>query len=148
LNSNSWVSYEKLSSQIPTLNKYVNDFANVLSTYDIDRINTLCAEIEKNTTAEIAVLTVNTTQPMTIEEYAVDVFQNNGIGKKDTNNGLLIVAAIQDRKWRFEVGKGLTSTLNDSETGSIGETYLNPAFIEGMYGDGLYNAIEAIYVNV
>jgi len=132
------------SQETPTLKKYVNDFAGALSPSDVMRINDLCADIEKNWTIEIAVLTVNTTQPMTIEEYAVETFAKNGIGKKDTNNGLLIVAAIQDRKWRFEVGYGLEPIINDAKTGRIGRAYLTPYFQEGNYGDGLYYAVDAV----
>jgi uncharacterized protein len=132
------------SQEIPTLHKYVNDFANVLSASDVARINNLASEIEKNSTVEIAVLTVNTTQPMTIEEYAVETFQNNGIGKKDTNNGLLIVAAIDDRKWRFEVGYGLEPIINDAKAGRVGRAYLTPYFQNQSYGDGLYYAVDAV----
>jgi uncharacterized protein len=132
------------SQEIPTLHKYVNDYAGVLSPSDVARINELCSEIENNSTVEIAVLTVNTTQPMTIEEYAVETFQQNGIGKKDTNNGLLIVAAIGDRKWRFEVGYGLEPIINDAKAGRVGRAYLTPYFQNGSYGDGLYYAVDAV----
>lgn len=132
------------SQEIPTLKKYVNDYANVLSPSDAMRINNLCAEIEKNWTIEVAVLTVKTTQPMTIEEYAVETFQKNGIGKKDKDNGLLIVAAIDDRKWRFEVGYGLEPVINDAKAGRIGRAYLTPYFQNGSYGDGIYYAVDAV----
>ncbi len=133
-----------LSQEVPTLQKYVNDFANVLTESDEARINTLCAEIEKNWTVEVAVLTVETTQPMSIEEYAVKTFEKNGIGKKDVDNGLLIIAAIQDRKWRFEVGYGLEPIINDAKAGRVGKNYLTPYFQEERYGDGLFYAVDAI----
>ena len=133
-------------AQVPTLQKYVNDYANVLSSSDIARINALAAEIEENTTVQIAVLTVDTTEPLTIEEYAVEVFEKAGIGYEDKDNGLLIVAAINDRKWRIEIGYGLEPIINDAKAGLIGRTYLVPAFQEGKYGDGLYDAVSAIYL--
>ena len=133
------------AQEIPTLQKYVNDDANVLSSSDIARINALAAEIEDNTTVQVAVLTLNSTQPMTIEEYAVKVFEQNGVGHADTDNGILIVAAIDDRRWRIEVGYGLEPIINDAKAGLIGRTYMTPAFQEEMYGDGLYDAVSAIY---
>jgi len=139
-----FISSIGLAQEIPTLQKYVNDFANVLPSSDESRINTLCTEIEKNWTVEIAVLTVQTTQPMSIEEYAVRTFEKNGIGKKDKDNGLLIVAAMEDRKWRLEVGYGLEPIINDAKAGLIGNTYITPAFKEGRYGDGLYYAVDAV----
>jgi uncharacterized protein len=138
------IGLSQTNPEIPTLRKYVNDFANVLSDSDRVKIGVLCAEIEDNWTVEVAVLTVNTTQPMSIEEYAVKVFEKNGIGKKDKDNGLLIVAAMQDKKWRFEIGYGLEPIITDSTAGKIGRTYIVPYFQQERYGDGLYNAVDAI----
>jgi uncharacterized protein len=135
-----------VAQQVPTLQKYVNDNANVLSSSDIARINALAAEIEENTTVQVAVLTVDTTQPLTIEQYAVEVFEQNGVGHADKDNGLLIVAAIEDRKWRIEVGYGLEPIITDAKAGLIGRTYLVPAFQEERYGDGLYDTVSAIYM--
>jgi uncharacterized protein len=132
------------SQETPTLKKYVNDYAGVLSSSDVMRINDLCAEIEKNWTVEIAVLTVNTTQPMSIEEYAVETFQKNGIGKKDKDNGILIVVAVDDRKWKLEIGYGMEPIINDAKAGRVGRAYLTTYFKEEKYGDGLYYAVDAI----
>lgn len=133
-----------LAADIPTLEKYVNDYANVLSDSEETQINGMCRQIEENWTVEIAVLTVSTTQPISIEEYAVETFEKNGIGKAGKDNGLLIVAAIEDRQWRFEVGYGLEGVLNDAKAGRIGRTYLTPNFANGEYGTGLYEAVAAV----
>jgi uncharacterized protein len=132
------------AQETPSLQKHVSDYANVLTDEEEAQINSLCQQIESNWTVEIAVLTVNTTQPLAIEEYSVQAFEQNGIGKKETNNGLLIVAAINDRKWRFEVGYGLEPIINDAKAGRIGRTYLTPYFQSGEYGHGLYYALDAV----
>jgi uncharacterized protein len=132
------------AQEIPKLQKYVNDYAHVLSPQEVEKINSLTADIEKNTTVQIAVLIVNTTQPMTIEEYAVKVFEKTGIGYKDKDNGLLIVAAIQDKEWRIEVGYGLEPIITNAKAGLIGRTYLTEAFKQQQYGDGIYNAVTTI----
>jgi uncharacterized protein len=137
-------SSHAFAQEYPTLTKYVNDYAGILSDTEIAQINDLCSQIEQNWTVEVAVLTINSTQPTTIEDYAVKAFEKNGIGKKDTDNGLLIVVAVQDKRWRFEVGYGLEPILNDAKTGNIGRTYLVPNFQNGQYGAGLYQAIDAI----
>ena len=140
-----FVSSIAIAQEIPTLQKYVNDNAGVLSSSDIARINTLAAEIEDNTTVQIAVLTVNSTEPMTIEQYAVEVFEKAGIGYEDKDNGLLMVVAINDRRWRLEVGYGLEPVITDLTASLIGRTYMTPAFQEGRYGDGIYDAVDAVY---
>lgn len=132
------------AQNIPRLVQYVNDFAGVLTPSEIDAINILAGEIERNTTVQIAVLTVKTTQPMAIDEYATEVFRENGIGHRDNNNGLLIVAAIDDRKWRIEVGYGLEGTINDAKAGDIGRAYIVPYFQREEYGSGLYLAVQSI----
>ena len=132
------------AQDFPTLTKYVNDYAGVLSDVDKAQINDLCSQIEQNWTVEIAVLTVNSTLPDNIDDYAVKTFEQNGIGKKDTDNGILIVVAVQDKKWRLEVGYGLEGILNDAKAGLIGRTYLVPNFQKGDYGAGLYQAVRAV----
>jgi len=132
------------AQNIPTIVPYVNDFAGVLSQEDIDMINYLAGQIEKNSTVQVAVLTVRTTQPLTIEEYTLQVFRENGIGRRDNNNGLLIVVAVDDRTWRLEVGYGLEGTINDAKAGDIGRTYLVPNFRNGEYGLGLFSAVDSV----
>jgi uncharacterized protein len=140
-----FISSIVIAQEIPTLQKYVTDDAGVLSSSDIARINVLAAHIEDNTTVQIAVLTVDTTEPLTIEQYAVEVFEKNGIGFEDKDNGLLMVVAVDDRKWRIEVGYGLEPIITDSTAGLIGRTYMVPAFQDERYGDGIYDAVNAIY---
>ena len=140
----SLISSPAFAQEIPTLQKYVNDYAGVLSSQDIARINSLASDIEKNTTVQIAVLTVKTTQPMTIEGYAVKVFEKNGIGQKDKDNGLLIVVAVDDRKYWIEVGYGLEGLFNDAKVGDIGRNYFVQNFRNGDYGQGIYEAVDAV----
>ena len=80
---------------------------------DAASITALCNQVERNKAVEMAVLIVNTTQPEDIDQYAVDVFAKNGIGKKGESNGLLMVIATTDRTWRVEVGYGLEPVLPD-----------------------------------
>jgi len=129
---------------IPTIVPYVNDFANVIEPQYEAQINDYATQLEASTTAEIAVLTVDSTQPMSIEEYAVRVFEKNGIGQKGKDNGILIVAAINDRQWRIEVGYGLEGTINDAKAGRIGRAYMTEYFREEKYGEGLYLTVKTL----
>jgi uncharacterized protein len=132
------------AQSIPTVVPYVNDFANVIDQSYENAINNYAAQLEAATTAEIAVLTLDTTQPMSIEEYAVEVFEKNGIGQKGEDNGLLIVAAIEDRRWKIEVGYGLEGDINDAKAGRIGRAYITPYFQEEKYGEGLYLTVQTL----
>jgi uncharacterized protein len=129
---------------LPVLKKYVTDNVGVLSQKDISDINYLASKIEQNSTVQVAVLVINSTQPYAIDEYANQVFRANGIGQKENNNGILIVAAIADRKWWIDVGYGLEGLINDAKAGDIGRTYLVPNFQKGEYGLGLFSAVQSI----
>jgi uncharacterized protein len=129
---------------IPTIRPYVNDLAGVLTQQEISSINSFASEIEKNTTVQVAVLTVNTTQPMAIEDYSLQVFRTNGIGQKQNNNGILIVVAIDDRKYWIEVGYGLEGLINDAKAGDIERNCFVSNFRSSQYGTGILCAVQSI----
>jgi uncharacterized protein len=130
--------------EIPTIHPYVNDFAGVIDPEWSNMMEDYAASLESNTTAQIAVLTVSSTQPMSVQEYANLVFSKNGIGQKGKDNGALIVAAIDDRQYWIEIGYGLEGDLNDAKVGRIARTYLVPDFKTGDYGQGLYLTLKAM----
>ena len=107
-------------AELPEPQGRVNDIANVLTP---DQRNTLERDIrayEKQTGIEIALVTVpNINGYYSIEEYAEKLFKKWGIGKAGANNGLLIVNAIQERKYRIEVGYGLEGIITDYDAGRI-----------------------------
>jgi uncharacterized protein len=128
----------------PTCVKYVTDEAGVITPEWKDKINNLANLIEQNTTNEVAVVTVKSLEGLTVEEYAVELFEQCGIGKESKDNGILILTAIEDRKWKIEVGYGLEGTINDARAGDIGRTYITAYFKQEKYGEGLYLAVDAL----
>ena len=120
---------------------YVSDYADIIPPEYEQRINQLAQEIERNTTVEIAILTVNNLQGLDRETYAVEIFEQWGIGKKDVNNGLLILVAAEERQYRIEVGYGLEPIITDATAGRIGRNRLVPNFQAGEYGRGIYEAV-------
>lgn len=123
---------------------YVNDFANMLSPDDEARLNGEITAIEKATTVEIAIVTVDSLQGVSVEEYAVKLFEKWGIGKKGIDNGLLIIVAKNERKYRIETGYGLEGNINAARAGRIGREIIEPNFKKGEYGQGLYDALLEI----
>ncbi|MFH1645873.1 MAG: TPM domain-containing protein [Candidatus Omnitrophota bacterium] len=65
---------------------YVNDYAGILSEHTESLITSFAAQLEAATTAQIALVTVPTVKPSTIEGYAVELFENWGIGQRDKDN--------------------------------------------------------------
>lgn len=122
---------------IPTIYPYVNDNAGALSPGYSQWIDDICYEIDVETSCEVAVLVVNTTQPNDISYFALRVFQKNEIGKQGKDNGVLVVVAVDDRTWKVEVGYGLMGILTGARVMNIAETYLVPSIENGALEDGL-----------
>lgn len=128
----------------PQLTGFVTDNANMIDSSYEAQITALATQIEKNTTVEIAVVTVESLEGESKEMYAVNLFQQAGIGKKDKDNGLLILVSKQEREYRFEVGYGLEGDITDSMKVNIGDRIIVPNFRNGDYGKGIYESMVVI----
>jgi len=131
--------------EYPRLSGFVSDNADMFSPEWEAKITALAREIEKNTTAEFAVVTVSSLDGLSIEQYAVELFEREGIGKKDKDNGLLILIAEQDRAYRVEVGYGLEAYITDSLKVSVGRDIMEYNFKQGEFGRGVFEAMDAMY---
>lgn len=118
---------------------YVQDYAQVLSAEDKRRLLSIGQELDDKTTAQLAVVTVKTLDGQPIEDYALSILREWGIGSKEKNNGALIVVAVQDRRSRIEVGYGLEGLLSDGLTGRIQDQAMIPYFRKGNYAAGIVN---------
>lgn len=118
---------------------YVQDYAQVLSAEDKRRLLSIGQELDDKTTAQLAVVTVKTLDGQPIEDYALSILREWGIGSKEKNNGALIVVAVQDRRSRIEVGYGLEGLMTDGLTGRIQDQAMIPYFRKGNYAAGIVN---------
>lgn len=118
---------------------YVQDYAQVLSAEDKRRLLSIGQELDNKTTAQLAVVTVKTLDGQPIEDYALSILREWGIGSKEKNNGALIVVAVHDRRSRIEVGYGLEGLLTDGLTGRIQDQAMIPYFRKGNYAAGIVN---------
>ncbi len=99
---------------------YVNDFAGVLDPATVARLNDLCRQVDEKAHAQIAVVTVKSTDGQDIVSYAVALYQKWGIGTKGKDRGVLILLATQDHKYWITVGYGLEPILPDGKVGGFG----------------------------
>ena len=116
---------------------YVQDYAGVINDTDKQKILSIGQDLDNKTTAPVAVLTINSLEGESIEDYALAVLRNWGVGNKEKNNGVLIVVAVKDRKSRIEVGYGLEGVLPDGKTGRIQDDYMLPHFKKNDYSKGI-----------
>jgi uncharacterized protein len=133
-----------LLAAFPTPAGYVNDGARVLDAKARAELGALLRDVEQQTTAEIALVTVPSLDGMTVEEYANRLFAAWGIGKKGHDNGVLFLVAPADRKVRIEVGYGLEPVLPDGLAGEIIRTNVLPRFKEGDFARGIRDGLTRI----
>ena len=128
----------------PTEAFYVNDYANLIDSTTENYIKYTNQELYSQTGSQIVVVTVQSMEGATIEEYATELFRNFGIGDKTKNNGVLMLLALQERQFRIEVGYGLEGCLPDGKTGRIQDEYIIPYLSQGNWDAGIKNGFCAI----
>jgi uncharacterized protein len=127
----------------PVLNYWVVDEANILSSGTEASLVNLFENLEKTTTAEMAVVTVNSLDGQDIETYSIELAHGK-LGKEGKDNGLLILIAVEDKKYRIEVGAGLEGVLNDAKVGRIARNNFVENFQQGNYDQGVLLASQDI----
>jgi uncharacterized protein len=114
----SLASAEKIADIHPT--GYVTDLANVIDPATKAKLEALATEVQQKTGAQIAVVTVNSLEGQSKEDYAADLYKHLGVGSKKNNEGVLLLVAPKERQYRIEVGYGLEPVINDARAGDIG----------------------------
>ncbi|MDD5431757.1 MAG: TPM domain-containing protein [Candidatus Omnitrophica bacterium] len=127
---------------------WVNDYANVINEPYKSKLENLIQEVEEKTSSEIGVVTVNSIAPLDEKEYARQIFDSWKPGKKGKDNGVLVLLAIKERRWRIETGYGVEGFLPDGLCGEIGRNYMVPYFKTGNYSEGLYYGVNAIATEI
>src|SRR5215472_10913118 len=115
---------------------YVNDFAGVIDTESNRAIRSLCEQVDREANAQIAVVTIHSLDGADVESYASDLFKAWGIGPKSDKRGVLILLAVNDHRYRIEVGYGLEPILPDGKVGGFGREAV-PLLKQNQYGPAL-----------
>jgi uncharacterized protein len=118
---------------------YVTDLAGVISPEGKARLEALCREVEDKTAAEIAVVTVHSLEGESVENFAVDLYKQLGVGSKRDSRGVLLLVAPDEHKYRIEVGYGLEPVINDARAGDAGRAMVSP-LRQGNYSAAIETA--------
>lgn len=123
---------------------FVNDYAGVIPEQDQIRLETELTQLAASSSVEIAVVTLSNLDGDTIENVAVELFAEWGIGDESNDSGVLLLVAMEERAVRIEVGYGLEGALTDAQSSLIIRNYITPAFKEGQYVSGIEAAVAEI----
>jgi uncharacterized protein len=129
------------AQNLPQPEGRVNDFAGVISQEYTDKLDALIQEVDDKTSAEIAVVTINSIAPYDEKAYAQMLFDSWKPGKKGKDNGVLVLLAIKERRWHIETGYGAEGILPDGLCGEIGRNYMVAYLKEGKFSEGLYSGV-------
>ncbi|MBI2673176.1 TPM domain-containing protein [Candidatus Woesearchaeota archaeon] len=132
------------ATKIPAIRSYVTDNANILSESSKISLEETLRDLEKTTGGVQYIVYIEKEYPkeLSLEEYTLKIAESNKIGKKGNDNGILLYIAIDDKKYRWEVGYGVESTLNSPLLGRISREYLVPNFINGNYEEGIIKVVD------
>jgi uncharacterized protein len=123
----------------------VVDLAGIIDDSVKTKLNRYMRELEQKTTAQMAILTIKSLAGQSLEDLSITIAHDKWkLGQKGQDNGVLLMVALNDRKYRIEVGYGLEGVLPDSLVGDIGRQYLVPYFRKGDYSSGIYAAALVI----
>jgi uncharacterized protein len=130
----------------PELTRPINDFAGVIDGDSARQIDALIRSLQETTGDVVVVATIKSLEGEDINPYTERMFRNrgNGIGQAGKDNGLLILAAIDDRKVRIEPGYELEQFITDGFAGQTIRQEIAPHFREAAYGAGMSAAVTRI----
>lgn len=122
---------------------YVNDYAQAMDPATEARLEAYCAQVEAATGVQLGLVTVPSLEGEPVEDAANALFRAWGIGSKQSNEGILLLLSIGDRRSRLEVGYGLEPILPDGLAGSVLRE-MRPALRQNQYGEALMAAAETL----
>lgn len=123
--------------------QYVSDPSHILSGSARDTINAVLGRLEASTGIETAVVMLPSIGEEDIFNFAHELFRQWGIGKQKSNNGLLILFVMDQRKVRFTVGYGLEGTMTDAMSKRIQMQRMVPRFKAGDWDGGMVDGVRA-----
>jgi uncharacterized protein len=129
---------------VPPLKARVTDLTGTLNGQQRASLEQTLAEFEARKGAQLAVLIVPTTQPETVEQYAVRVEEAWKLGRKGVDDSVLLVIAKDDRRLKFEVGYGFEGVLPDAIAKRIIDNDIVPRFREGDFYGGIRAGMDRV----
>jgi uncharacterized protein len=130
-------------NSLPKPTGYVSDLAHVLSADDKERLEVLCTQVEQELSVQFALVTIDSLGDQPIRDFALDLFRRWGVGSKGTNQGVLLLLVIKDRKSDIETGRGIEPYITDGFAGSTLRA-MRPQLRGSDYGGALMTAARTM----
>lgn len=129
--------------RLTDVRRYVSDPTSILSPAATDTIDAILGRLEKSTGIETAVVMLPSIGENDIFDFSTSLFRKWGIGKKKSDNGLLILFVMDQHKVRFATGYGIEGTMTDAMSKRIQTQYMVPAFKRSDWNKGMVDGVRA-----
>lgn len=129
---------------IPPLKAHVTDLTGTLDAQQQQQLEGELIALEQSKGSQLGVLIVPTTQPEDIAQYGIRVGDAWKLGRKGTDDGVILIVAKNDRRVRIEVGRGLEGAIPDAASARIIREYITPKFRTGDFFGGIHDATDAL----
>ncbi len=123
---------------------FVSNPDNILKTDEVATIDSLILSLEDTTSAQIAVVMLESIGGETPKQFATSLFNHWGVGDAETDNGLLILFVLDQRRIEFETGYGIEGILTDAKCYNIQQRYMVTHFKKGDYGTGMVSGVANV----
>lgn len=134
--------------QLQDSRQYTTDPQHLLTAAETESLNAICRNLraEKGVEMAVVVLPRITDDYADIRDFGYELFTEWGLGRKDQDNGLLmlLITEPKQRAITIEVGYGLEGTLPDGLCKLIQTRTMIPLMKKGQYGAGLIAGAEEI----
>ena len=129
---------------IPPLRARVTDLTGTLDASQLQSLESRLAAFEQKKGSQIAVLMLPSTKPEAIEQYSIRVAEAWKIGRKGTDDGLILVIAKDDHRLRIEVGRGLEGAIPDVVAKRVIREVIAPHFLNADFYGGIVDGSDAL----
>jgi uncharacterized protein len=133
---------------VPPLQTRMTDKIGMLTENQRATLENVLKEYEERTGSQIAILLISKTEPEAIEQYGIRVFDTWKLGRKGTDDGVLLIVAKDNppslRRLRIEAGRGVQGTLTDAQSKRILQDVIAPHFRQNDFYGGLAAGVSAI----
>ena len=132
-------------SDLPKLKRKVNDYENIFTVEQLEKLTLMIREFEKETTNQIAIVSINSIGKYSdFDQFAIDLSNYNGVGQKEKDNGLTIVFSKNLKKIRISTGLGTEKILTDEICKKVIDQTIIPEFKNGEYYNGIEKGIAEL----
>lgn len=125
-------------------NTFVSNPDNIIKKSTEAELNSILYSLEQDTQTEVAVVVLNSIGYDDIMDFGYKLFKEWGIGKAESDNGLLILFVLDRREISFETGLGLEGILTDAMSRRIQAQQMLPEFKKGDYDAGLLAGVNRV----